>query len=145
MTAFFAFAGADDMKLAAILATAAAIFAGAAQADAVVIKKSKGDNQKLIAGPAFESLQLNVLDDKGLGIGGAEVTFTCTKSPSSPCITIPTGSFKTRTGVGGLAMLTPDDRAQTPKAYEPGVETIRVDVKGVSTTFRVEFVADTAN
>ena len=85
------------------------------------------------------------MDDKGLGIGGAVVTFTCTRAPAGPCITMPKSPFKTRSGVGGVAMLTPGDRAQTPKTYAPGVETIVVEASGASATFKVEFVPDSSD
>jgi hypothetical protein len=137
------------MKLAAILAVALATTGiahlPAAHADAVNIKKTKGDNQKVIAGPSFSPLELQVLDDKGVGIGGLAVTFTCTRIPSGPCITMPKSPFTTHSGKGGLAMLTPGDRPQVPKVYAPGVETIAVSVPGARAEFRVEFVDDTSN
>jgi hypothetical protein len=129
------------MRLAATIG--AALFAATlpAHAESVTLTKIKGDNQKSIVGPQFESIQVRVTDAGGRPLNGVEVTFSCSRSPSGPCITLPQGSFKTLTVAGGVALLAQRDRPDG-KAFEPGVETIVAAAQGSSATFKVEFVAD---
>ena len=129
------------MKLAATIAAAAFAATLAAHADSVTLTKVKGDNQKTVVGPQFDSIQLRVTGADGKGLNGVEVTFSCSRSPSGPCITLPQGTFKTFTVAGGIALLAQRDRADG-KAFEPGVETIVAAARGASATFKVEFVPD---
>jgi hypothetical protein len=122
---------------------AAAFFAATlpAHAESVTLTKVKGDNQKSIVGPQFESIQVRVTDAKGQALSGVEVTFSCTRSPPGPCITLPRGSFKTVSVAGGVALLAQGDRPDG-KVFEPGVETIVATAQGATATFKVEFVPD---
>lgn len=129
------------MKLPASIA--AAFFAATlpAHAESQILTKIKGDNQKSIAGPSFESIQVRVSDAEGTPLAGVEVTFSCSRSPAGPCITLPRGSFRTRTIAGGVALLARADRPDG-KSFEPGVETIVATAQGSSATFKVEFIPD---
>ena len=129
------------MKLAAIIAAACFAATLPAHAESVTLTKLKGDNQKTIVGPQFDSIQVRVTDAGGRPLNGVEVTFSCSRSPSGPCITLPRGSFKTLTVAGGVALLAQRDR-EDGKAFEPGVETIVAAAQGASATFKVEFVPD---
>ena len=129
------------MKLAAIIAAACLAATLPAHAESVTLTKLKGDNQKSIVGPSFESIQVRVSDAEGKPLSGVEVTFSCSRSPAGPCITLPQGSFRTRTIPGGVALLARGDRPDG-KAFNPGVETIVASAQGSSATFKVEFVPD---
>ncbi len=137
---FFRFSFAPNMKLAATIAAALAAAALSAHAESVSVTKIKGDQQS-IAGPSFQSIQVRVNDEQGKPLPGVEVTFSCSRSPSGPCITLPRGSFKTRTVAGGIAFLSQRDRPDG-KAFEPGVETVVATAHGASATFKVEFLPD---
>ena len=132
------------MKLSATIAAALVAATLPAHAESPTLTKIKGDNQKSIVGPRFDSIQVRVTDAAGRPLNGVEVTFTCSRSPSGPCITLPRGSFKTTTLAGGIALLARGDRADG-KAFEPGVETIVAAAQGSSATFKVEFVPDYSN
>ena len=129
------------MKLAASIATAFFAAALPAHAESVTLTKIRGDNQKSIVGASFQSIQVRVSDSEGKPLPGVEVTFSCSRSPAGPCITLPQGSFRTRTIAGGVALLTQRDRPDG-KTFEPGVETIVAAAQGASATFKVEFLPD---
>jgi hypothetical protein len=129
------------MRLATIFLAALATAALAAHAESPTLTKIKGDNQKAIAGPSFDSIQVRVTDREGKALQGVEVTFSCSRSPSGPCITLPQGPLKTYTVGGGIALLARGDRPDG-KAFEPGVETIVATAQGATATFKVEFVPD---